>query len=38
VRSIGDVSPGNNIRVNVTDGIISACVTEVSAADSNERS
>lgn len=38
VRSIGDVSPGNNIRVNVTDGIISACVTEVAAADSNERS
>ena len=38
VRSIGDVSPGNNIMVNVTDGIISACVTEVAAADSNERS
>ena len=38
VRSIGDVSPGNNIRVNVTDVIISACVTEVAAADSNERS
>ena len=38
VRSIGDVSPGNNIRVNVTDGIISACVMEVAAADSNERS
>ena len=38
VRSIGDVSPGNNIRGNVTDGIISACVTEVSVADSNERS
>lgn len=38
VSSIGDVSPGNNIRVNVTDGIISACVTEVAAADSNERS
>lgn len=38
VRSIEDVSAGNNIRVNVTDGIISACVTEVAAADSNERS